>query len=363
MKKIFIAATKQNDGKTTVALGLIFNFKKIFRQIGFIKPVGQRYLEEDGLKIDEDSLLIEESMKLCGIKGKLKDMSPVAVEKGFTEDYIRRPKAQAITRQIQASFRRISQRKNLVVIEGTGHAGVGSVFDHSNAKVAKTLGSKVILVSSGGIGRPIDEIILNKALFDREGVKLAGVIINKVMPEKFSKINELVRQGLRLKGVDVLGVIPYKPMLSYPTIRQISEETNFKVLPGYGDTALDNYVAKIVVGAMQSKDAERYIVDQSLIITPGDREDIIKLALDFHKQNCRISGIVLTGDMMLSQEMINQAKEESIPILLAKLDTYTVVSMIHDLNIKIRPKDIGKIEIVEQMIQQYVDLDKLLRRM
>jgi BioD-like phosphotransacetylase family protein len=363
MKKIFIAATKQNDGKTTVALGLIFNFKKIFKQIGFIKPVGQRYLEEEGLKIDEDSLLIEESLKLCGIKGKLKDMSPVAVERGFTESYIRKPKPQSITKQIQESFKRISQKKNLVVIEGTGHAGVGSVFDHSNAKVAKTLGSKVILVSSGGIGRPIDEIVLNKALFDKEGVKLAGVIINKVMPEKFNKVNELVREGLRLKGINVLGVIPYKPKLSYPTIRQISEEANFKVLPGCSDLALDNYAAKIVVGAMQSKDAERYIVDQSLIITPGDREDIIQLALNFHKQNCRISGIILTGDMMPNQEMLNKAKEESIPILIAKLDTYTVVSLVHDLNIKIRPKDTEKIETVEQMIQEYVDLDVLLRRM
>ncbi|MFH1641042.1 MAG: AAA family ATPase, partial [Candidatus Omnitrophota bacterium] len=318
---------------------------------------------EEGFKIDEDSLLIEESLKLCGIKGKLKDMSPVAVEKGFTEDYIRKPKSQSITKQIQGSFKRISQRKNLVVIEGTGHAGVGSVFDHSNAKVAKTLGSKVILVSSGGIGRPIDEIVLNKALFDREGVKLAGVIINKVIPEKFGKINELVRRGLRLKGIDVLGVIPYKPMLSYPTVRQISQETGFKVLPGYDDSVLDNYVAKIVIGAMQPKDAERYIIDQSLIITPGDREDIIQLALNFHKQNCRISGIVLTGDVMPGQEIMQKTKEESIPILSGKLDTYTVASRIYDLNIKIRPNDIEKIETVEQMIQEYVNLDMLLRRM
>jgi len=224
MKKIFIAATKQNDGKTTVALGLISNLKKVFKHIGFIKPVGQRYLEEDGLKVDEDSILIEESLKLYGIKAKLKDMSPVAVEKGFTENYIAKPIRKAITKQIKDSFKRISKKADLVVIEGTGHAGVGSVFDHSNAVVAKLLGSKVIMISSGGIGRPIDEIILNKALFDKEGVKLLGVIINKVMPDKFGKISRLIRKGLHRQGVDVLGVIPYNPMLSYPTIRQILEE-------------------------------------------------------------------------------------------------------------------------------------------
>ena len=79
-KKVFIAATMQNDGKTTVSLGLIFNFKERFKNIGFIKPIGQRYLEEDGLKVDEDSVLIED---VCGIKCGIKDMSPIAVEKGF----------------------------------------------------------------------------------------------------------------------------------------------------------------------------------------------------------------------------------------------------------------------------------------
>src|SRR3989338_6277387 len=101
----------------------------------------------------------------CGIK----DMSPIAVEKGFTEKYITRPNKRSIDKQIRDSFRRVARNRDLVVIEGTGHAGAGSVFDHSNANVAKLLGARVILVSSGGIGRAIDEIMLNKALFEKEG--------------------------------------------------------------------------------------------------------------------------------------------------------------------------------------------------
>lgn len=363
MKKIFIAATKQNDGKTTVALGLIYNFRNIFRHIGFIKPVGQRYLEEGGFKIDEDSVLIEESLKLCGIRCKLKDMSPVAVEKGFTEKYIASPNPKSISRQIRQAFKRISQKQDLVIIEGTGHAGVGSVFDHSNAKVAKLLGAKVILISSGGIGRPIDEIILNKSLFKEMDTKLIGVIINKVMPEKFDKINDLVRKGLARKGVDVLGVIPYNPVLSYPTIRQILEGTNFKLLSGCSEVSLDNRVARIVIGAMQPKDAAKYIVEQSLIITPGDREDIIQLALDAHQQGRRISGLVLSGDLLPFGDVVDRIKDVCIPVLLAKQDTYTVASTVHDLTVKIRPKDTEKIGMVKQMIQNYVDLDMIIKKM
>jgi hypothetical protein len=363
MKKIFIAATKQNDGKTTVALGLISNFQKVFKHIGFIKPVGQRYLEEEGVKVDEDSILIEESLKLYGIKSKLKDMSPVAVERGFTENYISKPIRKAITKQIRDSFKRIAKRQDLVIIEGTGHAGVGSVFDHSNAVVAKLLASKVIMISSGGIGRPIDEIILNKALFEKEGVKLLGVIINKVMPEKFAKINDLVRKGLHRKGVEVLGVIPYNPSLSYPTIRQILEETDYKTLFACSDTSLDNHVAKIVVGAMQPKDAVKYIVDHSLVITPGDREDIIRLTLDLYGRGCKVAGIVLTGDLIPSQDFIHPIQDASIPVLLAKQDTYTVASVVHDITVKIRPTDSEKIETVKKLIRDYVDLDTVIKRL
>ncbi|MFA5411242.1 MAG: AAA family ATPase [Candidatus Omnitrophota bacterium] len=360
MKKIFIAATKQNDGKTTVSLGIIRNFQDKFKRVAFIKPIGQRYLEEEGLKIDEDSFLIEE---VCGIKCGLKDMSPIAVEKGFTEKYISRPEKKAITAQIREAFKRVSKRQDLVIIEGTGHAGVGSVFDHSNAYVAKLLGSKVVIISSGGIGRPIDEIMLNKALFDREGVKVLGVIINKVLPGKFDKINRLVRKGLSRFGVNVLGVIPYSPALSSPTIEQILEETGYELL--CGKDFLENSISQVIVGAMRPHDALEYIVDDSLLITPWDRKDMIMTALKLSRENnkdkLKVSGIVLSGGIVPSSQMMDLLNKAGIPVLLAKADTYSVVSSIHDLTVKIRPRDTGKINTVVNLIKNNVDLKGMLK--
>ncbi len=363
MKKIFIAATKQNDGKTTVSLGLIFNFKDRFKKVAFIKPIGQRYLEEEGFKVDEDSVLIEKATASCDVRCGIKDMSPIAVEKGFTEKYITSPRKKLITQQIKHAFSRVSKGQDLVIIEGTGHAGVGSVFDHSNAYVAKLLGSKVIIVSSGGIGRPIDEILLNKALFEKQGVKVLGVVINKVLPDKFDKINRLVRKGLNRKGIKVLGVIPYSPMLSYPTIKQIVEETDFEVL--CGKAALENHVSKIIVGAMKPSDALKYIVDDSLLITPSDRDDMIMTALgcyrDTNKTRPKASGIVLSGDIRPEEPVISLLEKSGIPVLLAKTDTYTTASYIHDLTVKIRPQDIDKINTAVRLIKDYVGLDSILK--
>ncbi|MCX5697645.1 MAG: AAA family ATPase [Candidatus Omnitrophica bacterium] len=362
MKKIFIAATKQNDGKTTVSLGLINNFQQRFKKVGFIKPIGQRYLQEEGAKVDEDSYLIEE---VCGIKCGLKDMSPIAVEKGFTEKYIAHPDKASITVQIMAAFRKVSCRQDLVIIEGTGHAGVGSVFDHSNAMVARLLSSKVIIISSGGIGRPIDEIVLNKSLFDKEGVKVLGVIVNKVLPQKFDKINQLVREGLKRKGINVLGVIPYVPSLCYFTIEQILEETDFELFSG--KLFVENFISHVVVGAMQPEDAIEYITDDSLLITPGDREDMIVKALgcfrDNDREKCKISGIILTGGFLPSESLRATLSASKIPVLLAKQDTYIVASSIHDMTVKIRPRDSEKINKIENMIKEYVDLDAILRGM
>jgi len=363
MKKVFIAATKQNDGKTTVSLGLICNFQNRFKKVGFIKPIGQRYLEEEGVKVDEDSVLIEKVTASCRLKCGIKDMSPIAVDKGFTEKYIARPDKKSITAQIKNSYHKISQGQKLIIIEGTGHAGVGSCFDHSNAFVAKLLGCKVIIISSGGIGRPIDEIILNKALFDREGVKILGVIINKVLPEKFDKINRLVRKGLGRKGINVLGVIPYNPMLSLPSIEQILEETGFEIL--CGKDFLESYISQVIVGAMRPHDALKYIIDDSLLITPGDRKDMIMAALLYRRENDstrpKISGMVLSGGIVPGPQVLELLNKAEIPVLLAKTDTYTVASSIHDLTVKIRPRDTTKINAVIKLIKESVDLDMILR--
>lgn len=360
MRRIFIAATKQNDGKTTVSLGLIRNFQERFKKVGFIKPIGQRYLEEEGLKIDEDSLLIEE---VCGIKCGLKDMSPIAVEKGFTEKYISRPEKKSISRQIRDSFRRVSKGNDLVIVEGTGHAGVGSVFDHSNASVARLVGSKVIIISSGGIGRPIDEIILNKALFEKEGVKVLGVIINKVLPGKFDKINRLVRRGLERQGIKVLGVIPYNPMLSRPTIEQIYEETDFELISG--KDYLERPVSQVIVGAMEPEDALRYISDGCLVITPGDRKDMLMVALRSFRssddERLKVGGIILSCGIMPDPQVMSLLNKANIPVLAAKYDTYEVATTIHDLTVKIRPNDEEKIKAVVNLIKDNVDLDKILK--
>lgn len=360
-KRIFIAATMQNDGKTTMSLGLIRSLrKKVGEDIGFIKPIGQRYLIEQGYKVDEDSVLINE---VCGIKKHIKDMSPIAIERGFAANYIKKPDREKLVNKIKKSFSIVSNEADLVIIEGTGHAGVGSVFDLSNAAVAKLLKSDVILISRGGVGRPIDEIMLNKALFDKEGVRVLGVIINKVLPEKYDKISSTVRKGLQRKGVRVLGVVPYQKMLSIPSIGQIQEETGADLL--WGKEYLERLADNIIVAAMEPYDILNYLKDRVLVITPGDREDVMMTILSAQlaggEKEFDVVGMILTGGIMPHQEVMKIIKRTEIPILFSKEDTYRVAARVHDRTVKIRPEDKEKIDLVVNLTEDYVDINYIAK--
>ena len=104
-------------------------------------------------------------------------------------------------------------------------------LQHSDYLSNKEASQRLIKLEKDKVALEKEKVdIENKALFEKEGVKIAGVIINKVKPEKYDTINRIVRMGLKKKGLRVLGVIPYRKLLSAPTIAQILEELNFKLI-------------------------------------------------------------------------------------------------------------------------------------
>jgi phosphate acetyltransferase len=359
-KKIFIAATRQNDGKTTLSLGLISILKKRFNNIGFIKPIGQRYLVEQGYNIDEDSYLIEE---IFGIKSNLKDMSPVAIERGFTQKYIENPDRKPLELQVKNAFKKIAEKSDLVIIEGTGHAGVGSVFDMSNAIVAKMLDSKVIIVSEGGIGRPIDEVMLSVPLFKQAGVEIAGVIINKVQDTKYKKIDNLVRKGFRQQGIDVLGVIPYLKVLDTPAMEHMADELKGRFISGSDENMLKT-INNIVVATGKQRTVLRQIGERSLIIASGDREELIKKLLkEVDKKKAKqdiITGFILTCGFMPNRRIRAMFEKSRVPALLVQEDTFEIITKIDKMIIKIHPGERDKIAMIERLVADHIDLEPLL---
>jgi len=356
--RVFIAATRQNDGKTTTSLGLISALQRVYPRIGYIKPVGQRFVEIAEQKIDEDTVLMDSVYQLnC----PLVDMSPIAVEPDFTRKYLEKANRDALVSKIQNAFDRVAWEKDFVLCEGSGHAGVGSVFDLSNAQVARVLHAKVVIVARGGIGKPIDEVALNQALFEKEGVEIIGVIINKVTLGKLDYITDFARRGLKRKGLDLLGVIPHESMLSSPGVDSIQEELKAALLNS--GKQLHNVVDDVVVGAMGVNNAMRYFRQGVLLITPGDREDIILAvaAASGSTDSAQLAGIVLTGALRPGENVMKVIRDLPFPVLLAREDSYEVASKVHDLIVKTRPYDAEKIALIRDLIAEHVDVSKLLK--
>ncbi|HZI30821.1 MAG TPA: AAA family ATPase, partial [Candidatus Binatia bacterium] len=355
--RVFIAATRQNDGKTTASLGLIAALQQHFPRVGYIKPVGQRFVAVEEQQIDEDSVLMDAVYRLnC----PLVDMSPIAVEPTFTRKYLQSANNEALVKKIQDSFDRIAWERDFVLCEGSGHAGVGSVFDLSNAQVAKTLGCKVIIVSRGGIGKPIDEVALNQALFEKEGVEIIGVIINKVTEDKIPEITKFVRSGLKRKGLELLGVLPHHNILAQPTVGLIREDLGAELLNS--PPTLNTLVDDVVVGAMGAQNAMKFFKRGVLLITPGDREDILLAAgaTSFPGSPDNMAGIVLTGGLRPGASVVKALQTMPIPVLLAKTDSYQVASRVHDLNVKTTPADAEKISLIRDLVAKYVNVEKII---
>ena len=359
-KRIFVAATRMNDGKTTTCLGLFAALQSLFPRVGFIKPIGQRFIEVHGHKVDEDSYLLD---TIYDVRVPIESMSPVTVDGTFTRRYLKHPDAvhAELVDKICRAFDRVSWEKDFTLIEGTGHAGVGSVFDLSNARVAKLLDAKVILVSPGGIGRPVDEIALNKALFDKEGVEVIGAILNKVEADKIPQIAEYVGLGLARLGVPLLGLLPVQPMLSAPNLLQIAEEIGGRWLNARA-TAPTERVSRVVVGAMTAKGIVDYLMPGTLIITPGDRDDIILAAISSARLfgQKTIAGLILTNDILPHEKLLELLAQTDIPVIAAREESYTITSKINSMTVKTQPQDTDKIPVIKQLIFEHVDLKKLL---
>lgn len=358
-KRIYVAATRQNDGKTTTCLGLYGALRTRTDHVGFIKPVGQRFVEVEGMQIDEDTVLLD---SIYNVQVPIEAMSPVAIDPTFTRRYLNDPENNLpiLQDRICRAFDRAAYQKDACIIEGSGHAGVGAVFDLSNAQVAKLLKAKAIIVAEGGIGRPVDEVTINKALFDKYDVEVIGVILNKVLPNKIDYVREYAGKGLARLGVPLLGILPLQKQLAAPNLSQIVEEVDGRWINAreYGQF---ERIPRVVIGAMTAKGVMDYLQPGVLIITPGDRDDVIFSAIAAAGISGKkvVSGILLTRNILPHPKLMELLAQTNIPCVICSEDSYAVASKIHSMTVKTQPQDTDKIPIIKNMVLDNVNLDAI----
>jgi BioD-like phosphotransacetylase family protein len=359
LKQIYLAATGQNRGKTTVSLGVMDGFRRRGLSTGFIKPVGQRTVIEEGVPADEDAVLMK---AVFDLPEPLSRMSPVHIPRGFTQAYIDGKVVEDLPSRILAAHAQFAIERDILLIEGTGHAGVGAVIGLSNAVVASMLGAPAVIVSEGGVGRPIDEIVLNKSLFERSGVRVAGAIVNKVDLAAKPDLARTLERGLAKHDIPLLGVLPYRPILSNPTLAMVLEGVRGETIHPGPD--LDQVIGGVAIGAMEPEHMLQRIGPRSLVIVPGDREDVIGAIVHAHRIDAPAAGdalgLVLTGGYRPRAAVLDAIRAADLFATIVHEDTYAVASEVHDLLVKTHAADRGKIEEIKALVWEHLFIDRVL---
>lgn len=361
-KGIFIAATDQHVGKTTLCLGLLSGLKKRLPTVCFLKPIGQERVQlASGAHVDKDAVLFKEYFDLSA---SYKEISPVLCPAGFTRDYLDdKVSEQELLAEVHASWNALSSTHQYVVVEGTGHVGVGSLFNLNNARVAKELGLEIVLIATGGLGSAFDELSLNIELCKSQGANVKGIILNKVLPDKRDMILEYFPKALRRWNIPLLGCIPFEPFLLRPSMRDFEVLFSSSLLNGHNHRYRHFEEIRLVAGSLESFVQE--MRPNQLVITPACREDIIIASLGKHmrmqheQKKDYGGGLILTGHNQLRDEILNRLCGVDLPILYAPLCSYEAMKKITTFTAKIRKEDTEKVSEAIRLVEQHVDFDLL----
>jgi hypothetical protein len=362
--RIYVAATSQHVGKTTSTLGLVEALRERRHSVGYCKPVGQQFVDLGDLKVDKDALLFS---KVMGFELKAEIHSPVIVGAGVTREYLDDPARFDFADRILEASNVLQQDYEIVVYEGTGHPGVGSVCDMSNADVAKLLGAPVVMIVEGGIGNTIDRLNMSVALFREQKVPIMGVIINKVIPEKLEQVKYYVGKKLLQMGIPLLGVLPYDQTLSNPIMEGVRTAVNGVVL--MNGHRLDNRVENVASGSLMDKQEFSQLRNLLIIVSYRRLESVIHALEELEHKNDQcvsLAGIILNGENEYITDIQHNLPgreyldKNEIPVIATQLDTYGSAIKISRMEVKINTRTPWKASRAVELIRDHVNLDAVL---
>ncbi len=339
--RIVFASMSESAGKTSMIVGL---GRALGKRIGYMKPMGDRLLYQKKRLWDYDSALVT---NIFGLKGKPEDitMGFEHSKLGYMyDDDARKKKLLEIASAIEKDC-------DILFVESGRNLRYGSSVNLDAISVAKDLDAKLVIVLAGTDDTMMDDIAFIKRTVNHQGVKLMGVIINKVADADDFTATHV--DAIKATGIDVLGMIPHQETLTQFSMNYLADMLFAKVLAG--DDELLKPVKNIFVGAMSASAAQRepaFKKEGKLIITSGDRSDIILAALESDT-----AGIVLTNNILPSSNIISKAASVKIPLLLVHTDTFLVAKQVDDAVPLLTKDSTAKIELLEQTAQKLA-LDK-----
>lgn len=358
-KAIYIATSEHNSGKSIITLGLMSMLIGKTAKVGYFRPIIEDF--EHG-KIDNHIETVISHFKL-----DIAFDDAYAITKSKLIKKKNKGKLGEVLDLIIEKYKRLEEQCDFVLVEGTSFSGEGTVIElDMNVLIAKNLGIPTIIVGTG-IEKTLEELIdglhLTYNSYKQKEVEVLAIIVNKVIDQNIKEVTAGLKAILPTEVI--VNAIPLIPSLDNPTVKEIVDVLDAKIL--FGEAYLNNEVGHFSVGAMQLHNYLLHLHENALVITPGDRADLILGVLQANESANypTISGIVLTGNIVPEESIIKliEGLTSIVPILAVEGGTYGITNKIGSIKSQIYADNTLKIETSINTFDKYIDTENLATKL
>ena len=357
-KAIYITTIESNSGKSLISLGILRMMLTKSSKVGYFRPI----INTKNKELDNH---INTTIQFFDLNINYEEC--FAYEQSNVVELLSEDKEDEVIQNIIEKYKKLEAKYDYVLVEGTDFSGEGGFTEVDvNLTIAKNLGIPVLIVGAGNDKKKKDfintmQITYNS--FTQKEVDVIGLIANKIDPEEIDFIKQELDKSIPKKIQ--IDIIPKIKLLANPTVKEVVNALNGKVL--FGKQFLENSIGSYSIGAMQLRNYLTRIKDNSLVVTPGDRADIILAALQANSSSNypKISGIILTGNLVPEKPILNliEGVQSTIPIISVDGGTFDVSNKIGAVKSKIYAKNNQKIILALDTFDKYVNQEELSNKL
>ncbi|BBD10019.1 phosphate acetyltransferase [Desulfovibrio ferrophilus] len=361
-KSLYITATESRSGKSAIALGVMQMLLNDLRNVAFFRPIIN---DNVGGRPDHDINLILTHFNL-----EIPYEDTYAYTLSEARELINAGQHALLLENILNKFKTLESSYDFVLCEGSDFLGKDPAFEFElNADIAANMGAPVILVASGrnkGFKEVVESTQLTIETLEEKGLDLVACIVNRVENGDGAEITGNLKCKIRCEQPLLVYAISEDASLGNPTMGDVSKWLNGQILYGHG--RMDTLVQEYVIAAMQVGNFLEYTSAGSLIITPGDREDIIlaSLASRLSSSYPDVAGILLTGGLQPStnvHRLIEGWTGVPVPVVSVPDNTFKTTRLLSELYGRIDPEDQRKIASALGNFESCVDVPELSGRL
>ncbi|KGM10214.1 phosphate acetyltransferase [Cellulomonas bogoriensis] len=348
-RSIYITSAEGDTGKSTVALGVLDLLTRSVQKVGIFRPVAR--------STDRSDYVLELLLAHEGVDLGYDECVGVTYEEVHADP-------EAALARIVSRYHEVERQCDVVVIVGTDYTDVAGPTELAyNARIAVNLGAPVLLVVRGAERtaaevRQVVDVCVGE--LRTHHAQVVGVVANRCTPERLVQVHRALGQGLPSWA------IPEDQLLSAPTVGALMEAVGGQLAAG-DEELLSREALDVLVGAMSIEHLLDKLTDGAVIITPGDRSDILLGLLTAHAAEGfpSLAGIILNGGFYpppVVARLVNGLGQR-LPIIRTDRGTFRTASAAATTRGRLTADSQRKVDTALALFERHVDGQTLLASM